>query len=1089
MTAATVPRGEGERYRTVLACFVCPEQGSQRPTGLLRYLRSGQPDVSRSDDHSLQRDRGGERAGCSTMRARLANRCDSKRRSPSMDTNRPLAILLLAISLCAASPRAVGAQWITFSPAPPEALVESGEHDPSQALYPVRGYLSVPVKPGRHPAVVLLPSCEGHKAFQRSWARALSERGYVALVVDDYFMQDRGPTCEMDDPAAEASFLRMRLRHALGAADYLASRPDVDDARIAVMGWGDAPVGVLVGDSEAVRPHREVFSAAVAVTPRSCAERSGGSLPPMLVLRAGSNETSPNEACVPPATTSSLEVRIYQGTLPGFDDPEATPTEPPVSEATGMPTRRYDRLAHVRAIDDVASFLGDRLPGGVSEDEHDYAASPPPAIAEVGTWAVDPYDSGPDLPPVGGSAFDVVFSRITPTGVVHDVPFPFTRLLRRLEHAAGVERMSRSPLDTTLIPLGRSLQREAAAPDYFQSPRIVVAVTGEPKTDDAPFAVRLKNRLFLGYQPRSGVIEIISYNETANRFEFQIVRDYSPDREPRVRYARRALCTSCHQNAGPIFADASWDETTANARVASRLDGLGERFHGAPVADVDGAVTAIDTATNEANLLAVYQRIWSEGCASPVPREAARCRAGALQAMVQYRLSNAAGFERTAPLYADGYLSLLERNWKRKWPDGLLIPNPNLPNRSPLMSPSPSVVSVAQDPLRRRVPMARWEASSARDLDRLVRGLSHSLPDQHIRLLEEHLRETREGSSSRQLSSACNVIRRGFSGRPRLFQIECSTGPEANVDFRLRARIRVMPDGVAEGVASWLEVGAGTYAQRTMVGQVDDARAEKRIVLQLVGKDRETPLRAPDGNAFLGFALVWDEGVADSATRFDATGTLSVARDFEAVAALVEARAAEPSVTSALLDPRFDGTRLSAWLLAELGVMPVSECCDSRPTPEARLDVEAGPADTALSVALEHRGPLLTFRRYCGACHGSDTTFPPGFLRGEGEAILSTVAHCAERIYYRLSMWNRPTDRQGAPPMPPPQGLSLADSTPDDWRRSESLERLTAYTRKLLLDEGRDPDALLDERYQAARACLAPRDARVHTTQIPSSGS
>jgi mono/diheme cytochrome c family protein len=263
-----------------------------------------------------------------------------------------------------------------------------------------------------------------------------------------------------------------------------------------------------------------------------------------------------------------------------------------------------------------------------------------------------------------------------------------------------------------------------------------------------------------------------------------------------------------------------------------------------------------------------------------------------------------------------------------------------------------------------------------------------------------------------------------------------------------------------------------------MVGHVDDAQAGRRIVLRLIGRDGETPLRAPDGNAFLDFALVWDEGVPDSATRFDATGTLSVAGDFEAVAAAVEDLAAEASAASPLLDPRFDGARLSAWLLAKVGVMPAPECCDSRPTPEPRLDVETGPAETALSVALEHRGPLLTFRRYCGACHGSDTTFPPGFLRGGEEAMLSTLAHCAERIYYRLSMWHRPTERQGVPPMPPPQGLSLADITPGDWRRSESLERLTAYMHELLLDQGRDPDALLDESYQATRACLAPRDER-----------
>jgi dienelactone hydrolase/mono/diheme cytochrome c family protein len=934
----------------------------------------------------------------------------------------------------------------------------------------------------------MLPSCEGHKAYQQTWARALSERGYVSLVVDDYFMHDRGRTCGIREPAARADLLRMRLLHALGAARYLSTRPEVDRGRMAMMGWGDAPVGALVGDVEAVGPRLEVFKAAVAVTPTTCDGRGRSSSRPMLVLRAESDGTERGNPCDALADTPALEVRVYAGTLPGFDDPQAGLAEPSDAGRAGTAPRRYDRLAHARAIEDVAGFLNRRLPPVPSEGEHPYAAGPTPAVSEGGTWAVDPHAPGPDLPPAGGSAFDAVFSRVTPAGVVHDVPFPFPRLLQMLEHAAGGEAMSRSPLDATLIPLGRSLQREAAAPDYFQSPRVVVAVTGEPESGTGPLGIRLENRLFLGYQPRARMVEIISYNEAAGRFEFQVVRDYGPGREPRVRYARRALCTSCHQNAGPIFADASWDETTANPRVASRLEGLGAQFHGVPVTNVDRAVVAIDKATDEANLLPVYQRLWSEGCASARPTEVARCRAGALQAMVQYRLSNSAGFERTAALYAEGYLPLQRRNWTRRWPGGLLIPNPNLPNRSPLMSPSPSVVSVALDPLRRRPPMARWKASSARDLDRLVRGLSRSLPDRHMGVLARYLREADEGAPGHSLTATCKVIRRGFAGRPRLLQIECRTGPKTGAGFHLRAQLRVTPDGTAEGEAGWLEMGGGTYARRTMVGRVEDAQAGSRIALRLVGRDGETAIRAPDGNFLLGFALAWDEGVADSATRFDATGMLSIAGDFPPVASTLERLAAGASASSPLLTERFDGARLSGWLLAELGVLPASRCCDSRPTPDPGLDVEAGPADAALSVALEHRGPLLTFRRYCGTCHGSDTSYPPGFLRGGGETILSTVAQCAERIYYRLSMWHRPPEHQGVPPMPPAQGLSLAGTTADDWRQSESLERLTAYARELLVEEGRDPDAVLDGSYHATRACLANRDEQRGTTAASSTG-
>jgi dienelactone hydrolase len=997
-----------------------------------------------------------------------------------MPMNRAQAAFVLAGWLAFGLSGHAFAQWITFSGSPPQSPAAGEARDTGYGSTPVRGYLSLPVDRGRHPAVVILPSCEGRKLYHQSWARALSERGFVALVVDDYFMHDRDRTCGILDPAIKADVLRLRLLHALGAANYLSARTEVDSARLAVMGWGDAPVGVLLGGAEDVDWQQKPFRAGVVVTPDGCYGQGQAPSLPTLVLHSGSGAAGPGGACNAPADNPSLEVRIYEGTQPGFDDPRAVLDPGPGSASAETAGRRYDRLAHIRAIKDVAGFLERRLPPGAKGGGHDYAAASAPAISEVGAWAVDPGVPGPDLPPAGGSAFDAVFSRAGPSGAVYDVPYPFPRLLQRLEYAAGGETMSRSPLDSTLIPLGRSLQREAAAPDYFQSPRIVVAVTGEPASGEGPLGIRLKHRLFLGYQPRSNVVEIISYNAPANRFEFQVVRDYAAGQKPRVGYAPRALCTSCHHNAGPIFADAGWDETTANDQVARRLDGLGAQFHGVPMSAGDRAASAIDAATDDANLLSVYQRLWSEGCASAHANEIARCRAGAFQAMLQYRLSNSAGFDRTAALYSRGYLALQRRNWAQRWPDGLLIPNPNLPNRAPLMSPSPSAVSVALDPLRPRPPVARWESTSDRALERLIRGLSHALPAEHMTLLDRTLRGTGEPGPARSLATSCEVLRRGLAGRSRRFQIECGTRPAAGAGFYLQAELQVTPDGSVSGEAGWLEIGSGTYARRAMAGRLGRGEAGNRIAMRFAAEDGETTVRAPDGNALLGFTLVWDPEVADSATRFEATGTFTIGDDFRPVVSTLERIAAGPSATSPLLADRFDGVRLSDWLLAELGVRPAARCCGSGAMPAPRLDLEDGPTESILSSALAHRGPLQTLHRYCGACHGSDTAYPPGFLNGGSETLQATVAHCAERIYYRLSMWHRRPEHQVVTPMPPVQGLSLARTTTTDWRKSESLERLIAYARDLLIGQGRDPGELLASDYRAARSCLAERNRQTY---------
>ena len=55
----------------------------------------------------------------------------------------------------------------------------------------------------------------------------------------------------------------------------------------------------------------------------------------------------------------------------------------------------------------------------------------------------------------------------------------------------------------------------------------------------------LADRLYLGYQEKAATIEVISYNETAARFEYQVVRDYREGGAAEVYYADRATCIAC----------------------------------------------------------------------------------------------------------------------------------------------------------------------------------------------------------------------------------------------------------------------------------------------------------------------------------------------------------------------------------------------------------------------------------------------------------------------------------------------------------------------------------------------------------------
>jgi hypothetical protein len=138
-------------------------------------------------------------------------------------------------------------------------------------------------------------------------------------------------------------------------------------------------------------------------------------------------------------------------------------------------------------------------------------------------WSADPKSPGGNLPVQGRSLFDRLIGD-------EPVPFPFSALVEK------IARHSPNP-KIALVPLGRSLQRTASAPDFFAFPRFIVAAD----TDPAAAGITLKDRLFLGYNEKAAIIEVISYNDDAARFEFQVVKDYRDSAQPKVFYANRAV--------------------------------------------------------------------------------------------------------------------------------------------------------------------------------------------------------------------------------------------------------------------------------------------------------------------------------------------------------------------------------------------------------------------------------------------------------------------------------------------------------------------------------------------------------------------
>ena len=251
-------------------------------------------------------------------------------------------------------------------------------------------------------------------------------------------------------------------------------------------------------------------------------------------------------------------------------------------------------------------------------------------------WAVDPNNPGPNLPVAGRSLFDVLFERDDG----YQVPFPFSALLANIE---GHLEPGKTPI-RVLIPLGRSLQREAAAPLYFTYPRVVVAIDAEPRHEPGTANVFLRSLLFLGYQEKAKTIEVISYNDEAGRFEFQTVRNYGQGLVPRVTYAERGLCTACHQNGGPIFSETPWSETDDSYNISLRIEALHPEYYDKPYfMRTDKRAWSIDYATDRANYFAAYQLLWRRACGvEPAVSEASvKCRAAVLEAIIKFRLNGA----------------------------------------------------------------------------------------------------------------------------------------------------------------------------------------------------------------------------------------------------------------------------------------------------------------------------------------------------------------------------------------------------------------------------------------------------------------
>lgn len=229
----------------------------------------------------------------------------------------------------------------------------------------------------------------------------------------------------------------------------------------------------------------------------------------------------------------------------------------------------------------MAITMGCRSTGTEQTALRDAATAPSTAQA---LSLADPNDPGPNLPPIGRSAFDYLIGGDA-------IPFPFPKLIEVINKEVAVQKSPDSDnpygakLIGSLVGFSRSLQRRTTSPS---TPRVLLAVDNESDPQMSKRGLLLRDRLFLGFSEKAKRIEVISYNEAAARFEFQEVLDYEPGKIPKVVYSKRVLCTSCHQSHGPLFMIEPWTET--NGAIESPVPRMifeahegAASYHGVPI--------------------------------------------------------------------------------------------------------------------------------------------------------------------------------------------------------------------------------------------------------------------------------------------------------------------------------------------------------------------------------------------------------------------------------------------------------------------------------------------------------------------------
>ena len=250
------------------------------------------------------------------------------------------------------------------------SLAQEVVHFPSRDRTTLQARLFRPAGDGvRQPAVVLMHGCGGlargdGALFPRhlDWAERLRSAGFVVLLPDSFASRGAGSQCRLRDRRVP---LAMRVQDARGALDFLVPRPDVDPARITLIGWSHG--GSTVLRVAGLMPDVPGFRRVIAFYPgcQSLIDRNWRARLPTTILHGTDDDWTPVEPCEALARIGGpVTIETFAGAHHGFDAPNA-----PLRQQRGLAfSKRGDGIAtsgthepsRQKAIERVMQILHDR---------------------------------------------------------------------------------------------------------------------------------------------------------------------------------------------------------------------------------------------------------------------------------------------------------------------------------------------------------------------------------------------------------------------------------------------------------------------------------------------------------------------------------------------------------------------------------------------------------------------------------------------------------------------------------------------------------------------------------------------------------